>query len=425
MKKRMLIFTLALLMGISLIFTGCGNSDTEDSGGGKIKKVDPFERISLVLYGKHGEATTKEYAWVLIETNDGYKEGRVAVEIPDNNGSLKNGDKLNVYIEEYDKESVAEEYGVIFKRTEAQIEICGLVGNPDYVAGKPNVVDLSDYIRVSEMGFEGYGWIQFQIDYERMIMENRECAREDAIAEKIGSENTVSAANYLLGFEGPYRMVCENYGYSASGTYTDVGGDIKNGDKIIIDWEEDTEVLDKIKTMLNIEFKNEKYTHTVKNLKPLVEQDPFERYFVELKGYNGTGFASGYVYCSRRGIGFHVISENNGALSNGDVIQVSLEPGKESLSSDAGIIPTRLEREIVITGLPEREYDPEMNCEHAWEVSNEYMADHLIYAERRCSKCGEREVTYECEHQWERTEKDYLGYWTVCTICGETGFEEE
>ena len=93
----------------------------------ELKAIDPFSNVDLSSGGKNGEGYVANYAWALIEVNGEVKETLVALEIPENNGYLSNGDKVRVYFNvDVDVEKLAREYGVTFTRTEAYIEITGL-----------------------------------------------------------------------------------------------------------------------------------------------------------------------------------------------------------------------------------------------------------------------------------------------------------
>ena len=310
----------------------------------EVVEVDPFALIELRTYGRHGEASTENRARVYIEVQNWLEEAWVTVEIPDNNGSLCNGDILHVYIEEYDPEAVSRNYGIVFSRTEADIEIRGLNGDSDYIAKEPKIVDLSDYADVDEYGFDGYGRAGIEVDYERFILDNRNYFHENVSEEdSFGWDNIISLTKELLTVKAGYRP------YNA--TYDKVSGTLKNGDVITFTWEEDTENLAMLQKLMNVKFENTSITYTMGNLDPITEKDPFEEYSVVFEGKSGEGTASGMVIMGAWGYPFEVISENNGSLSNGDVIVISIAGREADMLDQSGVIPTRTELEVVVSGL--------------------------------------------------------------------------
>jgi hypothetical protein len=94
----------------------------------------------------------------------------------------------------------------------------------------------------------------------------------------------------------------------------------------------------------------------VEGLDPVVEVDPFEHCEITYEGKNGEATATAEIRIKpSRGVDIlfnaDIIAENNGKLSNGDKIIISIAGHEDLFMSEAGQIPTRTEMEVEVEGL--------------------------------------------------------------------------
>lgn len=333
----------------------------------EIKEVDPFEKVELSLYGKNGEGAVNDSAKAYIPTIKGTMATRVKVDMPENNGSLSNGDKVHVYLDgEVDADTLIQDYGVIFTRTEADIEIHGLnaYGQPGASNGEKATVNLNDYVKCSNWGnYETDGALQVQIQYEEILIDNLRSVSENVAPEDMLNASMVKSAIKRL-FEGnaPFEIISTSHGYNAHGSFTDVYGEgFSNGDVVELSWQVNEEALQKLRKLFNVEFVFEDFSHTIEGLKPIIEFDPFEEYEIFCTGGDGSATFSCVIYFYPYRLHpdevteweIDVIAENNGSLSNGDIIVLSVKADAESgnFLNNWGLVPTRTEIEVVVSGL--------------------------------------------------------------------------
>lgn len=320
-----------------------------------LMEVDPFKDVVFYPTGKHGEASLLyPYVSVYLETVNGIKEAYASFEKPENNGFLKNGDLIHVYIGEADHEYLADEYGIKLTRTEADIALTGLNGDPSYVKGEPIVIDLADYVSFNENGFNESGRLQVQIDYDAMLFDCRDYFNQNVPDEYMyGYGNARDALREHLKHD-VFLMVSNSHPHTASGVFTDTYNVLSNGETVRFTWQADEEGLKVIQMLLNVEFQNSNFTYTMQELKGVDLLDPFTKLDMTFEGQNGAGYANGVVWVSPWkndecvDIEVKVISGNNGTLSNGDIITIAVD----AITFEAwGYEVSRTEMEVEVTGL--------------------------------------------------------------------------
>ena len=335
----------------------------------EVVEVDPFADVEFQMVGNSGEAYFySKYALANVPTLQGNMETAIVLDITEeNNMDYSNGDKVRAYLQEaVDVDRIAREYGVIFTRTEGEIEISGLnaYGRPEASDGEHAIINLNDYIYVGGWyEFDGYGSAQISIDYEAIIRDYRKSISTNIAPEDmLGSGSPRFAAKRAFEYHDPFAMISTSHDYYCSGGgYTELGNHLCNGDVLKMSWEVNQEGLDKLTKIMNAEFVYEDFEIMVSGLKPVREFDPFETYELFFDGSNGSGYAYGSIIFNfsendphqMMDIEFEVISDKNGSLSNGDTIILSVEYFEQcsNFLFNWGLIPTRTEIEVVVSGL--------------------------------------------------------------------------
>ena len=332
----------------------------------EVAKIDPFKDVVLMVMGKNGTGVTPEHAYTYITlSKDIIQEFRLAVEVPENNGSLKNGDVLHVkFYENLDEEILLKEYGVVFSRKEADIKVHGLnaYGQAGASDGEKATINLNEYVRFRDIGYDSYGWVQAIIDYDKMLRDYKMSLSENVSPEDLlGYENSQYTANYICERKTLFQVTCTSHSCGENRTFTDIGSNLRNGEKLELSWIANEEGIAALQKVMNVEFTYSDFTHIVDGLDEAREFDPFEKYEVSYEGQDGNGYASANIYIrpyeknptEEEEWEVEIIADNNGALKNGDVITLSVKKDTEDdkFLDNWGLVPTRTEIEITVEGL--------------------------------------------------------------------------
>lgn len=367
MKKTILSITLSLLAALLCLgLTGCGDKEmpddsprTEqrsDKGRTRVTKIDPFEHIEFYLIGSNGEATVSEMARSVMAWNGGYEFATMRVELPENNGSLKNGDLVHVTFAYGYNEEALEAANVRFTRTEADVPIWGLNGDPNYKPGKTSVVDLKDYVSIVQVHYDD---LQVTVDYQKMLLDHWKDLRMDVATEDLfGRQNSLQAASFVLEGFTPFDIISEEHESRPHGSYSDIFG-VGNGETVKLVWVPVEDDLAWLQRLLNVEFRNTEVFYTVDpwvetpgwGPLPGTEIDLFEELELEYEGTNGNGYLTGYCMIDTHSYYVEVLSDENGSLSNGDTVLLSIEWAVDDLLYHYGVTLARTELEITVSGL--------------------------------------------------------------------------
>lgn len=323
----------------------------------ELVEVDPFKYVEFSFYGESGKGEIAKTGLALISRKGKSIYLPIDPTIPENNGQLSNGDKIHVKII-VDPKALAADHGFSLTRTEADIPLHGLnaYGQKGAKNGEKKVINLNDYVTISNAGiYETQSNLDISFDFKRMVMENSE-----ALSENVSKED-------LHGYNSSRSLVMDSFtnGYAPFELkFATKGSEFSNGDVVTFRWEFNDENLTRLKKVMNVEFKYENIKHTVKGLKKIEKFDPFENFKISYDGPNGFATASGSIefYPFRDNptestvydftdLGVNI--NNNGHLSNGDKIVISLKSFTENNNFlfNWGLIPTRTELEVTVSGL--------------------------------------------------------------------------
>lgn len=381
MKK---ILAILLCVALLLALAACGSthsadddraSENQNTGGeeqekpsAENNKIDPFERMELWLCGKNGEARFilgADYAGkAYIDTPEGREMINLVAVDPENVGSLRNGDILHLRVDDAD----LWEFGGRFSRTEADVEIRGLnaYGDPTASTGKKTVINLNNYVVFHSWGLEGYSiasQAQVKIDDRDLLLDCQESLSENVAEEDLlGFDMSRKTADHIFDRYPPFEILSTSHSSYSKSTYTDIYGDFKNGEVVHLTWKPNEENIRMLQKVLNVEFVYEDFTCTIEGLTQAREVDVFEDYDLVFEGKNGEGTVScqlnihySTVYPDDVDVWerVDVISGQNGQLSNGDKIILSIKDYVDEgyFLFNWDLAPTRTEIEVEVTGL--------------------------------------------------------------------------
>jgi hypothetical protein len=239
----------------------------------ELKEVDPFADVEFYPIGQYGAASLKHnLASLYVETENGTKTINASIEMPQNNGSLKNGDLIHVYYNAADYEYLSYEYGIKLTRTEADVPLSGVNGDPSYVKGEPLVIDLADYVSFHESGMNGSGQLYVEIDYATLILDCRHYKNQNVSDEYMRGHLFVLDAvrEYFLhrGLD-VYRIVSSSHQHNAARDWENKYEKLSNGETICFTWEAVDEGLKTFQMLLNVEFQNSDFSYTMQNLEEI------------------------------------------------------------------------------------------------------------------------------------------------------------
>ena len=230
----------------------------------EVAKVDPFEDVVLALWGKNGSASTFTYAHAYVEVEDKFiQEIVLGVDEPNNNGCLKNGDVLHARLpKNIDEEKLLKEYGIVFSRTEADIEIHGLnaYGQAGASNGKKATVNLNDYVNISYFysDYEKKNYVESTLDYEKLIRDYKTSMSENVAEEDLfGYDRAQSAAKRVFEAKDPFLIICTSHDYEDNPQV---------GEVIEFSWEMNEEAIAALKKLMNVEFTHSDFKYTIEDL---------------------------------------------------------------------------------------------------------------------------------------------------------------
>ena len=209
-------------------------------------------------------------------------------------------------------------------------------------------VDLNEYVTINFEGYDTIGTAYYEIDYKHFVRdiedslkltkegeEERRDMKDAAEALGLGRSEADMLATYLIGG-------------------LDKAEGLSNGDEVTFSWDLD---IDEIEERFKVELTYEDITEKVKGLEEAEAFDPFDGFTIEFTGTSPNGQASAHNNTSH-GVDLNYILDTNSGLSNGDVITVTVDSYYsddvlEYCVENYGMLPTVLEKEFTVEGLPE------------------------------------------------------------------------
>ena len=210
------------------------------------------------------------------------------------------------------------------------------------IANQPVKVTLDDYIKVEYKGCEGYGTVDAYFDSSKFENEWK-----DKLTYKSNPANY--RYSYMIENDNPATLI--SYVVRNSLTGDDLKN-LKNGDKIKINWEITESMKQTISEYINCELIYNEKEFTVTDLKALKDVDPFDYIKVEFSGKA----PNGVVYVSNNSSDYYFSTDvdKKSGLSNGDKIKVTIttsEDDEKYYAEHYNIRLTQKEKEYTVSGL--------------------------------------------------------------------------
>lgn len=200
-------------------------------------------------------------------------------------------------------------------------------------------INFNDYVTIEDMGYDGYGSVNIQIDYQTLV--NQRAQALELTAEK--KQELITIFEYYQ----PFKPIYEE---------SDV---FKNGDKIIIKWELDSKAVKTLEEKMGVDFNTDAIEHTVSNLVSLQEYNPFEHLTINtdnsISGLGSLEFVINTTINDKNVVWTVAHDGENGKLSNGDVINLKIvtEIDEDAFSRSTGYKLSMKETAYTITTLGE------------------------------------------------------------------------
>ena len=135
-------------------------------------------------------------------------------------------------------------------------------------------IQVKDYIQVETNGYNGYGTIQTELDYDRL----------SALAKKGGANASKSSASSSFSSSSLKSLLNTAIEIDVSQTKN-----LKNGDSVAITVIENKEALKQLKKQYGLKLKCSDFTYTVSNLPEAEQINPFDYLKVTFTGVDGNG----------------------------------------------------------------------------------------------------------------------------------------
>lgn len=196
-------------------------------------------------------------------------------------------------------------------------------------------IDPNDYLELSLSGLDTAASAAFDIDYEKMVMDN---PRAFGIKEEDGGEAAENAVAYL-----------RQYLVGAP----DKGSKLSNGDIISFEWDADCK--EKLEDKYRIRLALADKEITVSGLREAVRFDPFYFLCLDYSGVEPNGEL--ILSCDRLPVkDVPFTASRSSGLSSGDKVTVRFGSGSEdeirSECFSQGYIPLCFEKEYTVSGVP-------------------------------------------------------------------------
>lgn len=167
-------------------------------------------------------------------------------------------------------------------KTALLVASLGLASVSLTACGTPTV-NLNDYVVVTDEGYEGYGKVSAYIDTDKILEDYRKRLTKNLDSSIFGDQTPELAFEFAFDYYDPYALAYNK------------PENAKNGDKISFSWNTSNAGIQRIKKILDVDFKYKNFDYKISNLKPIKVIDPFEDVYVEGYGASGKGTVS-YAY---------------------------------------------------------------------------------------------------------------------------------
>jgi len=220
------------------------------------------------------------------------------------------------------------------------------------------VVNIENHVVAEAKGYDGYGSMSFEIDYDSLVQ-----------SAAVSQENKVAAI-----------QVAETYDlFSPEFDDTD---SLANGDSVSVSWDVNEDALKEVESLLKVELSYSDFTYKVEGLLPVREYNPFDDLNMDTKrSVSGKGIIDFSIHCSVNGPDITWKVEHNGKngeLKNGDIVTLTIaeDIDKEAFVKKTGLLITKTTDSFEIAGLGE--YAVDENFIHRLGPEEEIIFNQVI-----------------------------------------------
>ncbi len=215
-------------------------------------------------------------------------------------------------------------------------------------------INLENYVRFSQSGYDGYGSAEVEFDELRLYSDIYRATSKDKNKDNL----ELNSLNDLLNMEELYNSY--NDISNSISVMLDNDYDLSNGDIVTAEIRYNNDIAKDYK----IKFTGESVTKTIDSLEPIKEMDPFDYVTVNFSGIS----TKGNVSVTANGISvddFSIDGAVDGSLKNGDIITVSIINTEDT--AQYGYVYSCTEKDYTVNGL--MEYLQSMNDLPDYELS--------------------------------------------------------
>ena len=202
------------------------------------------------------------------------------------------------------------------------------------IFGMKQTINLNDYLTIKASGYNGYGTVEINIDWDSI---------EEEYGEKISFTGSAKDEyGSFIDYMSPIEIIEDGVSVETN-TYSY----LTNNDEIEYKWNVDDVIFEYVKC--NLEYNDGKYK--VSELTPIKTFDAFADLSVVFEGVAPNGCVN-ISYKGKELSSADFSCENTSGLSNGDKIKIFIDDSNiEYCASSFGAVPAQYEKEYTVEGL--------------------------------------------------------------------------
>lgn len=252
-----------------------------------------------------------------------------------------------------------------------------------FVATRRPTIDLNDYAEFNVSGYDGYGSILANVDYEQMLEDHA-----DIFSDTDADEDELeSLGDTLLAYDDAVNAI--------SITVAGDSSDLSNGDTVTCTWDIPESVQNEFEDTYHCRLRYSDIEYEVTGLEEIEEVDPFDEAYFSIEysgmGPNGRATATNSEY---NDISYEISPQSG--LSNGDTITITATMTKEE--NVTGFTLSKTSADFTVDGLDS--YVSDLS-----EIPDDYLA--------QMEAQSQDEMTSEVSSDWDNPEwyqsMEYIG----------------
>lgn len=243
-----------------------------------------------------------------------------------------------------------------------------------------STINLNKYISINVEGYNNYGKARYEIDSKKLCKD---------FGKYVDEVNDSSFFDKFEDKEQREAITIDGLIFNCIHGDFDKGINLSNGDTTVFKWNcDESYALERF----GVELKYSDIEFKVKGLKKIEQVNPFDDIDVIFYGVESMGCAKVEIK-ENNNIKKEFTVSQNGNLSNGDVVEVSLRNGDDDnyCAKHYGYIPSEISRKYVVEGLTQEEVIE--NIDTSMLAVGEEIVEQIIAEETDSSSNDITEVT--------------------------------